>query len=232
MGETVARPQASGSASFILFGNLKTLYETGISAGSLWGHVGINGYHQFSLSAYPLAVSAWEAFFNETCACSLTRMHFPYSPLWLFSDLAERWSVEDKALVIPSLLFGQSLDPGAQPFQDFKRLVRIRNSITHYTPDDAPTKVLEHLAQRKLTLPAPDGSLLSWPLEIMSSEGVRWAINTVAAMVQTLTDMQPPETRSGTAMVFEAITEEQARDFYVKAGLDPDGQVLSIDHTV
>ena len=53
-------------------------------------------------------------------------------------DMFERLSLDAKWLFLPRLRGLAGFDPGAQPFQGFDRLVRIRNKLVHYRVQREP----------------------------------------------------------------------------------------------
>ena len=221
----MARPDSSSSISWNLFLDLTHLYKAGIQQlahRNLFRRVGINGHHIHALSAYPLALAAWEAFLNETCMSTPAQIDYPNSLLWDLMKQAENWSIEDKTILVPKLLLGNTFNESKQPYQDFKILVSIRNHIIHFRPEDAPVKKLRHLAERKITLIPPDDARYSWSLQLQSTEGVRWAINTIAKMVSGLTVMFPKGNWPGNSLAFNSISETEAEEMFRAENLDPD----------
>jgi hypothetical protein len=77
--------------------------------------------------------------------------------------LFERMSLDAKWLFLPRIRFLPGFDPGAQPFQGFDRLIRIRNRLVHYKvqrepwyDSDVPPQFLETIG---LSLEAAQESL-------------------------------------------------------------------------
>ena len=67
-----------------------------------------------------------------------------------YFELFERFSLEAKWITLPKLLDKAGFDVGAEPFQSFSRLVRLRNALAHYkgkqedwTPPGVPGFLLE-----------------------------------------------------------------------------------------
>lgn len=218
----MARARVSNAISPLLFMHLQQLYKAGIKplkANEIHRRVGLNGHHEYALSSYPIAVAAWEAFLNETCMSTVAELDYPNSLLWDMREQAEKWEITTKTLLIPKLLLGTTFDKATQPYQDFQQLVSIRNHIVHFKIEEAPMKVLKDLSQRRITLTPPPNTELSWSLQLMSTECIRWAINTIAKMVQELSSWFPY--KPGQSMVFKAISEEAAKEMFGAESLDP-----------
>ena len=144
----MAKPKSSNAISWALFSDLKSLYNHGIRAlaeMSPYQRPGINGFHCHALSIYPLAVASWEAFLNKKCLGIGTQFDYPTCMLWPIINEVERWEIELKTFQVPNFLFGQTFDKSTQPYQDFTKLVKIRNSLVHYHQYDAPLKILQDL---------------------------------------------------------------------------------------
>ena len=221
----MAKFAASNPISWSLFYHLQSMYKSGVETlidKQPFRRVKLNGFCPYSLSAFPLAVAAWEAFLNENCMSIAIESDYPDNVLWDIREQAEKWDNKQKAYLVPKLLLGQTFDKGSQPYQDFALLVEIRNDIVHFRLEDAPTRALKDLAQRKITLVPPDKTQYSWPLQLQSTEVIRWSINTIAKMVQTLTRFFPEGQWPGTSLAFNEISESQARETFIKAHIDPD----------
>lgn len=78
-------------------------------------------------------------------------------------DLFDRLSLDAKWLFLPRLRGLAGFDPGAQPFQGFDRLIRIRNKLVHYRVQREPWRGSavppQFLADLGLSLEAGEGSL-------------------------------------------------------------------------
>ena len=88
---------------------------------------------QASAAAEVFAVMTLEAHINCVASDGLTG-----ATLGVF----DRLSLEGKWLFLPRLLGKQPLDPGAQPFQDFAKLVQRRNRLVHTKSRDRIVSVL------------------------------------------------------------------------------------------
>lgn len=78
-----------------------------------------------SMTVIVLLAQALEAFINVVA-------HARLSPaLW---QSVERMELKPKLLVVTRLVTGQEWNKGEQPFQDFSRLIRLRNDLVHYKP--------------------------------------------------------------------------------------------------
>jgi hypothetical protein len=120
------------------------------------------------------------------------------------SEIDERnASVSLKIQVIASGLQGKPFDPGAQPFQDFALLMRIRNLLMHMRPqvlelgeDSEPIEhesIVRALAGRgvvTLSSSPPNWSTIG----ILSTPSVaRWAYRTAVDIVEAFTKILPAE---------------------------------------
>lgn len=177
---------------------------------------GINGYHTYGLSLYPLAVAAWEANLNENCMSRMAETKFPASILWDIRDKADRWTIEEKTILIPKFLLGKTFDKAVQPYQDFSLLIGIRNHIVHFRPEIVPKKGLKELSQRHITLGQPLSHL--WHLELESTECVRWGINVISDMIHHLASLLYPNSpfSKTDSDLFKRISEDEARATFLK----------------
>lgn len=160
---------------------------------------GLNGYTPHALPAYVSAVAAVESFLNEHFFGN-GRM-FAVGPSAL-DDMDEEQldglDVRTKLQLLPQLAFGRTLPRGGQPYQDFRMLVSVRNALVHYKMRGGPPAFLRPLVERGIALPVPDnihGDDYIWIDKISSSEGLRWAYNTVAATLQAVVSLAPDRQR-------------------------------------
>lgn len=221
----MAKPTTASSISWMLFHHLRNMYETGVAdlkSQQILPRVKLNGFHPYGLSVFPLAVASWEAFLNEKCMSLSTELDYPDSILWEIREKADKWETMLKARLVPKLLLGQTFSKSSQPYQDFLLLVDIRNHIAHFRLEEAPLKSLKQLAQRKITHIPPRDIEYAWPMYLQSTEVMRWTINTVSQMAQTLDAYFPSGRRHGTSVIFEGINEAQAKDLFIKLGIDPE----------
>jgi hypothetical protein len=195
-----------------------------------------------ALSAFPIAIAAWESFLNEKCISQFTKKEIPQSPIWKIQNRLEKWSLEEKTLLVPQLLFGVEYDTGSQPYQDFATLLTIRNYITHFKVDKQEIDVLKKLERRNIVLPAisPSGAIRPVPTRLMTSEVIRWAHNTVAKMAMHFLNQVGSNTTfpfatavngekvfiDETTPLYYEIDDAMARQFFVQLRLDPDVDVL------
>lgn len=216
---------AAGSLSQDLNAHLRWCLLAGISEQRSRAGVrhGINGACHAAPGAYLIAIAAWEAFLNETLASWMSRGSHPTSALWrLPPDDVDRWSILSRTQVFPDLLFGRTFDPSTQPFQDFAALVKVRNLVTHYHMDNTTPKVVTVLAQRKVFLTAKGTGDFNWNAKIACTEGIRWAINTIAAMAAELRNLA-----GGTNSLldhmgknFSEVSRDDVEQWYQQAGID------------
>ena len=97
---------------------------------------------------------------------------------------------------------GEPYDKGAQPYQDFDLLVRLRNAVVHLRELDEleeipepgetvePPRVIERLPKNILA-EFPVGTTPQPWLYIQTRAVARWACNSAANMVQSMLDFVP-----------------------------------------
>jgi hypothetical protein len=107
--------------------------------------------------------------------------------LW---ELYEQKATIDKYEFALFLLQASRLDRGANPFQDVKALIALRNALVHYKPEWSDEQV-EHAKISKLLAGRAAASpffLTTEPLfpRAWASHGsTRWAVSSVVAFIQT-----------------------------------------------
>ncbi len=188
-------------------------------------HNGIIAYTPHAFPAYVCAIAAIEAFINEQLLGPTTRILFPNSSLWnIHGKALERLEIRLKVIIVPKLLMSVSFSAGEQPFQDFDTLVKVRNDIVHYKMNDRVPKYLKDLEQRGIALPCPESNNkvdYEWPSKVSTTEGIRWANNTVCKVVKHIVDSVPQEHKAlftHLAGNFRAIPDNYVADWFAKAG--------------
>ncbi|MHC4443782.1 MAG: hypothetical protein ACYTBZ_06090 [Planctomycetota bacterium] len=220
---------ASATLSQNLIHNVRVLYDQALNQ-LISGNVaryGINGYTDHAPPAYISAVTFLEAYLNEMVFGLGAKYIVKESPLWLLDqDWLKKLELKHKLIIVPQLLFGQTFCKGSQPFQDMDLLIRIRNEMVHYKMEDKIPKYVKNLEEREIALPAqPEGGDFAWIHKLSSTEGIRWAHNTVSAMVNTLTDFIPEKHKNFLAPLAKYVTKIIDKDIAIRklreAGLDP-----------
>jgi hypothetical protein len=157
------------------------------------------------------AVASVEAFVNEQLTGPVASVVLRDSPLWnLGGDSLEKMELLTKIIIIPQFLSGRSFRRGGQPFQDFARLVRIRNDIVHFKMGMQAPRYLRHLEERGIAITNPsaaEGVDYAWPDRLSSTEGIRWAHNTARRVVNGLVEFVPSEHRGLLAGMVENYRE-------------------------
>ncbi|MHB0979372.1 MAG: hypothetical protein ACYC5Q_04715 [Thermoleophilia bacterium] len=146
--------------------------------------------------AVVMAAVSTEAFINELAA--LLKMHRDSShpgmavPLQACADALEeiensRGSLSLKYLMAYTTLAGAPVDKGANPYQDFATLLRLRNDLVHLKPRDTLDtqpggghrvrwpRYIEELEKRGLARRRQDGVSTSWFSALQTEEMARWA---------------------------------------------------------
>jgi hypothetical protein len=223
------------SASNYFVHDVQALYELAIRQvlrGNVARH-GINWYTDHAPPAYVMAVAAVEAFLNEMMLSDSARGCEPDSVLWKFERTwIDRLDLGNKLLLVPELLFGRVLDSGRQPYQDMALLIRVRNDFVHYKMADRPPNYVAVLDERRVALRSPGQTDYDWLHKLCSSEGIRWANNTMAATATALFDLIPEDhflasTFSGLCTNFAHIPPDVPRQRLREAGWDPEGDGTS-----
>jgi len=197
---------------------------------------GINGYTDYAPPAYIISTAALEAFVNEVFISDWVRVTMRDSPMWnIPRDTLYRMELSLKLVIIPELLFQNSFSKGSPPYQDMTLLIRIRNEFVHYKMKMDPPKYLQTLDQRGISLSSPtvgEGDY-PWPAKLSSSEGIRWAHNTVCSVVHELVRFESIyKSRNKSkdkkitmakdlATNFLQIPDSFAIDWLTKKGVDP-----------
>ena len=198
---------------------------------------GINGYSPDAPVAYIVAVVAVESFVNEALLSGFARSAYNDSVLWTMpKDSIERMELGMKLMLIPQLLFGKSFSRSSQPYQDVDLLIKVRNQFVHHKMEGKSPKYLKALDQRRVSLALPESTNGSndhqWVERLSSSEGIRWAHNTVCDVIKSLYDFVPLEkTQVGPiALVnnFSPISDLHAKDWLKKRGIDPESSHPSL----
>jgi hypothetical protein len=222
---------AVGAFYPFLMNNVRQMYKDGVKTlgvhPSTWTEIrdGFNGYCEQAPSAYIILTSVWEAAINYHFIDDFSIR--PYHELLQHLDPSSRqWSIERKTFVFPLIMFGKTFDQSKQPFQDFIKLLNLRNSLVHHKEANWPTKIVKDLASKKLTLPAESNLLYGWPLQICSLAGVRWGINTICRMLEALSTILPEECRSSPLFVAKScyLSDSKVRELFIELGVDPEYQ--------
>jgi hypothetical protein len=157
-----------------------------------------NAYSPNAISGYVIAVAAFESFINEILLGPMTKKVFNNSSIWhLSKDSIEKMELKIKTIILPQLLFGNTFLSNNQPFQDFAMLIKVRNDIVHYKFKTEP-KYVEALVGKNIAISAskhPGDADYPWPQKLSTTEGIRWAHNTICKMVFKLGTFIPPDKR-------------------------------------
>ncbi|WP_329000871.1 hypothetical protein OHA18_41380 [Kribbella sp. NBC_00709] len=182
------------------------------------------------LVAVVFAALSVEAFINElTEMAARSTSLSPPTENGVMTDLGRTLSeiedakgpVELKYQMAFKILSGTTLSPGEQPYQDFKKLVQLRNDLVHLRhrdrTDDAGyvspmSGVVRDLQQRRITLTrgrmpgdVPGGT--SWLDELRSPEIAAWACRAAASIITTLGEMLPDDEDLGIAFVKQQVSQ-------------------------
>lgn len=188
-----------------------------------------NGHQRAALVSLVFAVVSLEAFFNE--AVELANMALiserafiadgvtPKSPepevvdafVQLMTDAEKaRASLESKFLLANWLLTGKSHDRGAQPYQDLSLLLRVRNQLVHFKPNDIFTEqevtpeILSHSRnpaivqlRSKHVLADDIVGLSGWTAWVETKAMAKWACDVASHVVLDFVSKTPVEGQWG-----------------------------------
>ena len=133
-------------------------------------------YTPRAAEAVILAVTALEAGINEMIAW-VQRMSIASMP----AEYNERTKLTEKWVILPRSLVGKELDRGAQPWQDFKALVGLRDQLVHFKWDGAGVPAfMRTLQARDLTI--PDDPAIYWVDAALTDRVAGWASETCERM--------------------------------------------------
>lgn len=213
-----------------LIGHVRKICEMALQdilSGKVVRH-GINGYSHHALPAYIVTVAAVEAFMNEAFLSFVAQQFlFRDASIWnLPRDWLEKVEISKKVILIPQLLFGESLSRDTQPYQDFAMVIKVRNDLVHYKMKGEPPKYLQDLDQRGISLRANTSEIDAdylWPHKLSCSEGIRWAHNTACS---TVTEIVSYVNRTNYPLLpiaenFAPITDAYVLSWFQKHGIDP-----------
>jgi hypothetical protein len=192
--------------AWILFLTLKSNYESSKLKMENKKR-GLNGHVPEALFGYSMAITVWESFLHECFYDMFAEARFrkENEVFFEFKENIEKWDLETKTLAFPKWIIGKSFDKSQQPFQDFKKLIQIRNAISHFKMDRPPLSAIKELDQRKFTIRKKANEHYAWTVELSTIDCYKWAINTIVDMIHCLADFFPNEIRPFWADTFKKV---------------------------
>lgn len=157
-----------------------------------------NNFSQHALTVYIMTATALEAFINEVCLGPTSKMiNKAAIPLEMVEDM----EIRRKYYLLPLLLWGRTFDRGAQPYQDFDILMRLRNALVHYkmksfAGSETP-KYFQWLRDKGLLITT--GKLdadYAWLHQLSNSKAALWAYNTTCQMANKLIEFGDETTKT------------------------------------
>lgn len=142
-----------------------------------------NGFSNAALTVFPLSINAFEAYFNTFVFWTVPAYNLSPSTELLreHQEDLSKLNLQTRVRLATRIICDRTFEKGQQPFQDFDKLVKIRNGIVHFQMQDAPLKVVNDLSQRKIAWPEKIGGTTNiWVNRISTIECMRWAINTIS----------------------------------------------------
>jgi hypothetical protein len=160
-----------------------------------------------------LSAAATEGFINELAELVNGRKKcadaFRISPqVSAFGDALEeaersRASIRLKYLIASQTLSGQMFDKGKHPYQDFERLIKLRDDHMHLKPLDTepvseggvlvtkPPPYIEAFTAQGLAQKVDKGVSLAWLHRVQTAEMADWACRTALNIILAVLDMFP-----------------------------------------
>ena len=223
----MARPNAGCGLSDMLFLALYKMYDDAIRNYStddakLFSNK-INVQTIYGIAAFPLAVTVWEAFLYEQTYGAVYINEAVGSVFFASNDLRdviERSDIKSKTIVLPEILFGKTYSKGTRPFSDFRVLVDIRNHIVHFKNMDYPQSSIRFLERKQMCLIAPKNSEFAWPMQLYSTECIRWSINIISEMIRKFDMIRCGHEDRYHNEIYGEISEEDARNIFLKYSID------------
>ena len=213
------------SISWMLFYDLNRMYESVLDEildlKNPGYRVGINGITPRAISSFPLAVATWEAYLHEVLLNPQIQKENKGNIIWEMSETIDKWDVKTKTFMIPKFLLKKTFDKSKAPFQNFEKLVKVRNSIVHYKMDKPPKDVIAYFEKNKIVIERTGYKQRHWTNKITTSESIRWSINVIAEMVKTLNLLFPAEEKPMLSQVFSIIDNKEVYKIFKDRNVDP-----------
>jgi hypothetical protein len=163
-----------------------------------------SGGQQPALVSIVFSVTTMESFFNEITELALSHTkllpEYEAPQVSVFADFMvqaeeSRASLESKFLVGSWILSGKRLDKGARIYQDFARLLQLRNNLLHYKakpnfyadwktpPEELHKEFISKFRDKKILADDASGKLVSWTYFIETKAVAEWSCQTAAQMI-------------------------------------------------
>ena len=187
----------------------KVLFAAAVYSAESIPATALEGGQLNALVSIVFSVMAVEAFLNESIGMALFYADFPDEPevVSVFAECMadarnRRVSLDFKLALANWILVTKKLDKGAQPYQDFEKIVRLRNDLVHFkgnprfeqnaTPEEFHQDLIQRFGNRKNLL-AQDMEAGSWIHAIETKAIADWSCKTAAQVVVDLVSKAPPE---------------------------------------
>jgi hypothetical protein len=166
-----------------------------------------------ALDAIVFAAASTEAFINEFAAIAHERAARGSTLVALPDDdrvqrtgrvlhdlEANRGAIRQKYSISHFLLCGQDYNKGAQPWQDFDALIRVRDAILHLRMDEFALdkegnrtypKLVQGLSNRGILAPDTPRTTIPWIAIVATRSAAKWAINSACHIVISILDAVP-----------------------------------------
>ena len=158
-----------------------------------------------ALVSIVFSVVSLEAFFNEITEAAHDSLKYPPNlepqEVSVFAQVmtdaeSSRASLEAKFTFANWILAGKQLDRGAQPYQDFALLMRLRNDLVHFkagdafelnqTPEEIHKNLISRFKHKNILADDMQQMILSWTYIIETKALAEWSCRTAASMVSEL----------------------------------------------
>lgn len=127
---------------------------------------------QSAASVHIFCVAALEAYINKIAQQLIKGKHFQHF---------EKLPIEGKWLFLPQLLGKPSFDPGEQPFQNFSKLIKLRNKLVHHKG-------------KKIPVNFPHDSIEAYESLALSVGEIEKSVDSTIKMIKKLSELFNNET--------------------------------------
>lgn len=159
---------------------------------------GRNWASKYAAPAYITAAASIEAFVNESLLSQFAQQATSKSPIWKMTE-KERRKLEfenttTKILKLTRMASGKALDTNKRPYKDMLLLFTLRNALMHYKfgpEEEGVLHTVDELTKRGIAFPASIIPPIPWLDRVSTTEGIRWAYNSVVMLMFAQISVMP-----------------------------------------
>jgi hypothetical protein len=143
------------------------------------------GTYRYTASVVILLHACLEAYINEFLALHRSLHRTEVESKLIELGFSAHSPLEDRWLKIPLMMRGKTFDAGMEPYQSFKLLISLRNTLGHYdaafrTKAEFPSDKIEALSAK---FQFSYVGTADWTSQVLNLECARWACRTAKAMI-------------------------------------------------